>query len=112
MGARVEESIVPLLENGPQTLLVGAHHGSKYSNGEEFLDALRPKFAVFSCGRDNPFGFPAPEALERCALRKIPVYRTDLLGAVHAVSDGQTWTITTEAVRDSHANLSFRRSLR
>ncbi|SPF39873.1 hypothetical protein SBDP1_270022 [Syntrophobacter sp. SbD1] len=41
--------------------------------------------------------------LERCAKRNIPIYRTDTEGAVHAVSDGLKWTITTEAGRDSCA---------
>jgi len=34
---------------------------------------------------------------------KIPMYRTDLQGAVHEVSDGLKWTITTEADRDDNA---------
>ena len=46
-----------------QTLLVAGHHGSRYSSSEEFLDALRPGAIVFSCGYDNQFGFPAPEAI-------------------------------------------------
>ena len=46
----------------------------------------------------NRFGFPAPEVLKRCALRKIPVYRTDLNGAVHAVSDGQKWAVSSEGL--------------
>ena len=52
----------------------------------------------------NPFGFPAPAAIKRCAERNIPMFRTDLQGAVHAVSDGVKWTITTEAGSDGHAN--------
>ncbi len=44
----------------------------------------------------NPFGFPAPEVIERYAARNIPMYRTDANGAVHAVSDGRKWTIGSE----------------
>jgi competence protein ComEC len=94
-GRKIELSIIPALgEATMQTLLVGAHHGSRNSNSEEFLDALHPIAIVFSCGSDNQFGFPAPAAIERCAERNIPVYRTDLQGAVHAVSDGHKWTIS------------------
>jgi competence protein ComEC len=80
-----------------RTLLVAGHHGSRYSSSEEFLDALHPEAIVCSCGYDNQFGFPAPEVIGRCSARNIPMYRTDLQGAVHAVSDGQKWTLTSEA---------------
>jgi len=44
----------------------------------------------------NRFGFPHPAAIERCTERNIPVYRTDLQGPAHAVSDGMKWTISSE----------------
>ncbi len=102
IGRKVEESLIPALEGGMQTFLISAHHGSRYSNSEEFLDALRLRAIAFSCGMDNQFGFPAPAALERCAERNIPMYRTDLQGAVHAVSDGLKWTITTQSARNTN----------
>ncbi|MGC9967600.1 MAG: DNA internalization-related competence protein ComEC/Rec2 [Syntrophobacteraceae bacterium] len=103
IGRNIELSIIPALEGSMQTLLVAAHHGSHNSNSEEFLDALRPRAIAFSCGYDNQFGFPAPAAIERCVERNIPIYRTDLQGAVHAVSDGLKWTITTESDRNINA---------
>jgi len=96
IGKGVEELIVPSLRECGQTLLVAAHHGSKYSNSEEFLDALKPRSIVFSCGYDNQFGFPSRAVLERCAKRNIPIYRTDMNGAVHAVSNGREWTVSSE----------------
>ena len=53
----------------------------------------------------NPFGFPAPEAIERCVERNIPIYRTDINGAVHAVSDGLEQMIVTESDRDINAQV-------
>jgi len=102
-GRSVEELIIPALEGRMRTLLVAGHHGSRYSSSEEFLDALRPVAIVCSCGYDNPFGFPAPAVIERCAARNIPMYRTDANGAVHAVSDGLKWTFTTESDRNINA---------
>jgi competence protein ComEC len=96
IGSKIEKMIIPDLEDRAQTLLVAAHHGSGKSNSDAFLDALRPSAVVFSCGYDNPFGFPHPAAIERCAERNIPMYRTDLQGAVHAVSDGRKWTVSSE----------------
>ncbi|MGO8782592.1 MAG: DNA internalization-related competence protein ComEC/Rec2 [Syntrophobacteraceae bacterium] len=102
-GRIAEDLIIPALEGRMRTLLVAGHHGSRHSSSEEFLDALRPVAIVCSCGYDNPFGFPAPEVIERCAARNIPMYRTDANGAVHAVSDGLKWTFTTESDRNINA---------
>jgi competence protein ComEC len=83
------ESYVP---HGP-LLVASPHHGSARSNGKSLFDHLRPDFLVFSCGYDNWFGFPAPAVLEQSRRHGIPYYRTDLWGAIQAVSDGNRWTI-------------------
>jgi competence protein ComEC len=49
----------------PVTLLKVAHHGSKYSTSEEFLRAVGPKIALISAGRNNLYGHPHTETLER-----------------------------------------------
>jgi competence protein ComEC len=49
------------------TLLKVAHHGSKYTTADALLEQIRPKAAVISCGRNNSYGHPAPETLERLA---------------------------------------------
>ena len=96
----VEKSIIPRLQANLLTLLVAAHHGSRRSSCEEFLDALRPVAVICSCGYDNLFHFPAPVVLERCAARKIQAYRTDRDGDIQAVSDGVRWTVTAENARN------------
>jgi competence protein ComEC len=58
------------------------HHGSDTSSSPALLDAVRPGLAVISLGRNNRFGFPRAEILERFAGRRIPVLRTDEVGAV------------------------------
>ena len=88
------ENILPFDNlDSPGTVLVAAHHGSERSTGAMLLDRLRPEAVVFSCGRDNPFGFPSASVLDRCGERGIPVYRTDLHGAVEIVSSGSHWDI-------------------
>ena len=59
-----------------------AHHGSKSSSSEEFLDAAKPKIAVIQCGRNNFYGHPHKQTLERLEERGIKVFRTDISGAV------------------------------
>jgi competence protein ComEC len=42
-----------------------AHHGSKYSTSQEFLRAVSPKIALISAGKNNSYGHPHMETLER-----------------------------------------------
>jgi competence protein ComEC len=62
------------------------HHGSRTSTSPALLDAVRPKFAVISCGVRNRFGHPAPVTL--ASLAGIQTFRTDQIGAVVAWTDG------------------------
>ena len=62
-------------------ILKVCHHGSRYSSTDGFLDAVSPRAAVIGVGR-NYYGHPAPETLAKFKERGIPVYRTDLDGAV------------------------------
>ena len=63
-------------------ILKVAHHGSKSSSAEAFLDAAKPRLAVIQCGRNNFYGHPHKQTLERLGERGIPVFRTALSGAV------------------------------
>ena len=47
------------------TVYKAAHHGSKYSNSEEFLQKIQPEIAVVSSGVNNSYGHPHEEAVER-----------------------------------------------
>jgi competence protein ComEC len=67
------------------SLLKVAHHGSKYSSTDEFLDAVSPRVAVISAGYDNPFHLPAPSTVARLLIHGIRIYRTDLDGTVEGV---------------------------
>ena len=64
------------------TLLKVAHHGSAGSTSTPFLQATQPAMAVVSAGADDPFGHPAPPALERLAAAGVEVWRTDRDGEV------------------------------
>ena len=63
-------------------ILKVAHHGSKSSSSEAFLDAAKPEIAVIQCGRNNFYGHPHQQTLERIEIRGIKVYRTDISGAI------------------------------
>ena len=63
-------------------ILKVAHHGSKYSSSQDFLDKASPQIAVISVGAHNFYGHPSPAALERLELAGCKVFRTDQEGAV------------------------------
>jgi len=77
---------------GDVEVLKIAHHGSKYSTSESFLEEVMPELAVILVGR-NSYGHPAPEVLERLEEKGIKFKRTDLDGEVEIVSDGETWFV-------------------
>lgn len=72
-------------------LLRIGHHGRSTSSTPALLDAVSPSYGVISCGRDNSYGHPHQEVLNRLLSRDIQVFRTDQQGTIIAVSDGQIW---------------------
>ena len=63
-------------------LLIAGHHGSKNSTGDTLLAAVRPETVIISVGKNNVYGHPAPELLERLQIFGCAVARTDLDGKI------------------------------
>lgn len=63
-------------------ILKTGHHGSRTSTSAELLDAVTPEIAVVSCGRNNSYGHPNAEVLDRLNDYGIELYRTDYEGTV------------------------------
>ena len=80
------------------------HHGSKTSSTEEFLDAVMPRVAVVSLGEDNPYGHPNPATVRRYAAKNIPLFRTDINGAVTVLTDGHGLLTRAFAAGGTHGN--------
>jgi competence protein ComEC len=72
--------INPAAALGPDTLLKVGHHGSRTSTTPEFLALVAPQDAVISVGRNNTFGHPRPEIIQRLADADARVFRTDQFG--------------------------------
>lgn len=68
------------------------HHGSRTSNSIELLEAARPEYVVISCGKDNKHKHPHQESLDNFAAVGATVYRTDELGTIVFITDGETLT--------------------
>jgi len=63
-----------------------AHHGSKTSNTEQFLNVIQPKYSIIEVGK-NTYGHPADETLERLDIIGSQIFRTDKDGLIRFVED-------------------------
>lgn len=65
------------------------HHGSMTASTPEFLDSVRPQYAVVSAGYSNSFGHPKPAVLNKLAAVHAKVLRTDIDGFLFFKTDGR-----------------------
>lgn len=66
------------------------HHGSRFSNGEEWMQALCPKITVASAGKNNRYGHPSREACERIRASESAFYCTTEYGRLRVrIVDGK-----------------------
>ena len=72
------------------------HHGSDSSSSLEFLNKVKPKYAIISVGANNQYDHPYDSILSRYESIGAQVYRTDLDGTIVATSDGTNINITKE----------------
>ena len=59
-----------------------AHHGSKTSSTNEFLEMVKPKLALVGVGKNNNFGHPNEGVIERLENMSCKIYRTDNCGEI------------------------------
>ena len=69
------------------------HHGSHSSTSKKFLEAVKPTYAVISCGVDNSYGHPHKETMNYLNDAGIIIYRTDQDQTICMISDGNELTI-------------------
>ena len=71
-------------------ILKVAHHGSRYSSCDEFLQYIRPEAGLISCSASNTYGHPGEETLHRLADAGCRVFITKDSGAERIWTDGRT----------------------
>lgn len=81
-GGPERELLTELEGREPLTVLKVAHHGSKYSTPRELLEMTEPVYAMISAGKDNRYGHPHGELIERLERQGCRIYRTSESGAV------------------------------
>ena len=84
-------------------VFVVSHHGSAYSNSTEFLNVVKPRYALISCELGNSYGHPSDEALKRLREAGCLLYRTDLQKEIIGYSDGINVWFNQEATSDWRA---------
>ena len=78
---KIEEKIKDDIEEN-YTVLKVAHHGSNYSSSEKFLKKVNPKYSIISVGKNNSYGHPGNETMERLRKQGGVIYRTDEKGGI------------------------------
>lgn len=64
------------------TILKIAHHGSNTSSTEAFIEKVQPQISLIGVGKDNKFGHPNDEVIEKLNSYGSKIYRTDVYGEI------------------------------
>ncbi len=77
-------------------ILALGHHGSKTSFSEDLFDEIMPQIAIISCGEGNSYGHPHKEVTDYLEEVAMEYYRTDLVGDITVITDGEKFNIKAE----------------
>ena len=94
MGDAEEENEETIRWPKTDVLKVG-HHGSSTSSSESFLEQVQPQYAVIMAGKDNSYGLPTQETIDKLTNMGSEIYRTDEDGTIQMTSDGNAIEIKT-----------------
>jgi beta-lactamase superfamily II metal-dependent hydrolase len=92
------ESEYDMAENGidisADVIKIG-HHGSDTSTSQMLLNTVSPRYAVISVGKDNSYGHPTSQILNRLKEYGIKYFRTDEEGTIVSITDGENiaWNV-------------------
>jgi len=71
------------------------HHGSNTSSSEQFLNQIQPQISVISVGKDNDYGHPNTETIQKLEKIRSTIYRTDEKGTIEIISNGTELNVIT-----------------
>ena len=78
----IEDEAKMLADLNEVDVLKVGHHGSKGSSGDAFLRQIQPRLSIVSVGKNNRYGHPAPEAMQRLWEAGSDIRATDEYGAL------------------------------
>ncbi len=95
----IEKETETFLSNTPELLQTDlikvAHHGSRTSSIQPFVNTVKAKVAVISVGRESSFGHPHEEVVERWKRAGAKVLTTGENGTISVSTDGQDLQLKT-----------------
>lgn len=94
--ANGEDKVLQLFKDNIETdydVLKVAHHGSKYSTQIEFLNVIKPEYAIISCSKDNSYGHPHEELINRLETVGSNILITKDSGAITIRTNGDDMVI-------------------
>ena len=97
------ESEEKLLQSGfeiDSNILKVAHHGSKSSTHQAFLELVSPEIAIIQVGENNRYAHPSSEIIDRLQKSDVDIYRNDLHGDIVITTDGKDFSIETSLEKD------------
>lgn len=78
-----ERKIIQMYETQLKSnILKVAHHGSKSSSIQQFIEKVQPKIALIGVGESNNFGHPNQNVINRLKNINCNIYRTDKMGEI------------------------------
>lgn len=84
----VEKDLIKKYPDLKVDILKVSHHGSATGTCNEFLETIKPKVALISCGKNNRYGHPSDIVITRLEDYDVKIYRSDLMGMVKIVYYG------------------------
>lgn len=73
---KVEQELIRVFPDLRADILKIGHHGSRSSTSDAFLRHVQPSIAIVSAGKDNPYGHPHKEVVERLKFHNIRIVDT------------------------------------
>lgn len=101
-----EKEMIDAGEDLRADVLKCGHHGSSTSSSAAFLKAVRPSYAIISCGKNNDYGHPHQETIKKLKLMGCTYLRTDTLGTIVASTDGEYLSFSTDKGKSEIATYS------
>lgn len=80
-----EEENEKTIEWEQTDILKVGHHGSTTSTSQNFLNQIKPQYAIISVGKDNDYGHPNEKILERLRKVQTEIFRTDESGTIEII---------------------------
>ena len=104
IGKKAEARLIAAGADLRSEILKVPHHGSRTSSTAPFIDAVQPRYAIFSLGQNSLYQFPHSDVVARYRERGCVQLRSDQLGAISVRTDGKRcwidFSVGTSSARD------------